>query len=127
MALSHPTPVRTTLANVIKTAIDVGTGPGVLELKNSGGAVLATIILNKPCGTVTNGVLTYNVSPLPRDPLGDANGTAALFSIKDSNNTEVYSGTVTATGGGGDVEMISTSVIQNLPVEISDMSYGASA
>jgi hypothetical protein len=67
------------------------------------------------------------VSPLPRDPLGDANGTAALFSIKDSAGTEVYSGTVTATGGGGDVEMISTSVIANLPVEITDMSYGASA
>jgi hypothetical protein len=127
MALSHPAPIRTALANVIKTAIDAGSGPGFLELKNSGGAVLASIILNKPCGTVTNGVLTYTVSPLPRDPLGDANGTAALFSIKDSTGVEVYSGTVTATGGGGDVEMISTSVIANLPVEISDMSYGASA
>lgn len=126
MAVSHPTAIRTDLANLILTKIDAGPGAGVLEIKNSGNAVLATIPLNDPAGTVANGTLTFDIDPLPRDPLGDATGTAALFSLKDSAGNEVYSGTISAVGGGGDLEMINTQIIQNLPVELTAMSYSAS-
>lgn len=126
MAISHPTAVRTAFANSILAAIDAGSGPGILEIKNSGNTVLSAIALNDPAGTVSAGTLTFNVSPLPRDPLGDANGTAALFSVKDSTGAEVYSGTISAVGSGGDLEMVSTTIVQNLPVELTSMSYSAS-
>jgi hypothetical protein len=126
MAISHPTAVRSNFANTILGLIDAGPGPGVLEIKNSGNAVLATITLNDPAGSVSNGTLNYDIDPLPRDPLGDATGTAALFSVKDSTGVEIYSGTISAVGGGGDLEMISTSIQQNLPVELTSMSYSAS-
>jgi hypothetical protein len=126
VAISHPTAIRTGLATNILNAIDGGSGSGILEIKNSGSTVLSVITLNKPCGTVANGTLTFDVDPLPRDPLGDANGTAALFSIKDSAGTEVYSGTISAVGGGGDLEMVSTTIVQGLPVELTSASYSAS-
>lgn len=126
MAISHTTAVRTALAELILSKIDAGAGPGVLDVKNSGGTILSSISLNKPAGVVVAGTLTFDIDPLPRDPTGDANGTAAAFTLKDSNNIDVYSGTISAVGGGGDLEMISTTIVAGLPVELTSMSYAAS-
>jgi hypothetical protein len=126
MAISHPTPVRTDLASLILAKIDAGAGPGVLEIQNSGAAVLASVVLNKPAGVVANGTITFDVDPLPKDTSGDANGTAALFTVRDSAGLAVYSGTISGVGGGGNLEMISTQIVQGLPVELTAMSYSAS-
>lgn len=55
---------------------------------------------------------------------GAAAGTAAHFRIKDSAGTTCHwQGTVTATGGGGDLTLDNTSIAISQAVSISSFSY----
>ena len=69
MAIKYVTAVRTTRITAVKTAIDVDTTAAKLMIYGgtpfAGGAVsLATFTLAYPCGTVTNGVLTFDCDPV---------------------------------------------------------------
>jgi hypothetical protein len=122
-----PASYRTTLKNTRMTAvrddIDSGTGPGVLQIGTAGMAVvLADITLADPCGTVASGVLTF--SGMPRsDTSANATGTAAAARIRDSSGNDIVTGlTVTATGGGGDIQLNSVSISTGQTVEITSAS-----
>ena len=54
------------------------------------------------------------------DPSADATGTAAHYRIYDSGDTTcMEQGTVTVTGGGGDLTLSTVSVTAGLPVSIT--------
>jgi hypothetical protein len=89
----------------------------------TGGAVttlLAELVLSDPSGTVSNGVFTF--SAITADAAADANGTAAWFRIVDSNNAFVMDGDLTATGGGGDITINTTSIVQNAQVSVTSFT-----
>lgn len=82
----------------------------VLKWQTSGDADLVSFTLPTTSGAVSGGVLTLDFDP-------DINGTAsgsgdvAKFRLYQSDGTtEVLSGTVTANGGGGDIETTSANV-----------------
>lgn len=118
MAVTYTTAVKTARMNAVKDQIDAGDGAGKLEIGTSGMAsVLATITLDDPCGTVTNGVLTF--SSMPRsDTSADASGTAAAARIRDSNNTDVVTGLTVGTSGA-DIILDSTSITAGQTVTIN--------
>lgn len=47
-----------------------------------------------------------------------ASGTAGHFRLKQSGGTAVIDGTVTATGGGGDMQLGSTTITTGVPVDL---------
>ena len=122
MALGFATTLRTARAAQIVAAIDAGSGPGKCRIYNgtrpaTGGTVttlLAELTCSDPCGTVTNGVLT--LSTITADSSADNSGTATWFRIVDSAGTFVMDGSITATGGGGDGTMASTTITALNPV-----------
>lgn len=118
MAVTYTTAVKTARMNAVKDQIDAGAGAGVLEIGTSGMAsVLATITLADPCGTVTNGVLTF--SGMPRsDTSADASGTAAAARIRDSNNTDIVTGLTVGTSGT-DIILDSVSITAGQTVTIN--------
>lgn len=61
------------------------------------------------------------------DTSADASGTAAYYRIYDSASTPVCheQGTVTATGGGGDLELDNTSIASGQKVEITGYTWTA--
>lgn len=65
--------------------------------------------------TSTNGVLTAS-DPAAASPA--AAGTAGYFRLKQSGGTAVLDGTVTATGGGGDLQLGSTTITVGVPVDL---------
>lgn len=50
-----------------------------------------------------------------------ATGTATFFRLVNNAGTAVYQGTVTATGGGGNLELITTSITSGQPVQVSSL------
>lgn len=129
MALGFATTLRTARASQIVAAIDAGAGAGKLRLYNgtrpaTGGAVttlLAELTFSDPCGTVTSGVLTF--SAIASDASADTTGTATWFRIVDSTGAFVLDGTITVTGGGGDITMTSTSIQAGVTVDATSLVF----
>lgn len=128
MALTHATATRNAIADLIDTLVNTGSGSnGQIVIKDSGSTTLATINLADPAfGAAASGVITLQSVPVT-DTSADATGTAATFSLLDKDGTTILSGTVTATGGGGDMELVSTSITSGQPVQITSLTYTASA
>jgi hypothetical protein len=88
-------------------AIDAGSANGVLEVGTANvGTVLLTSTLTKPCGTVANGVLTFN-SNLTQF-LGLANGVASEARIRTSNGTVIVSELTVGTANADIIMPITT-------------------
>lgn len=110
MALQYSVSVRNARLDVVESTI--GTTP-IMEIRTGAppancaaadsGSVLAT--LNLPSDWMAAaGSGTKAKSGTWQDTSADATGTAAHFRIKDSGGTTCHmQGTVTATGGGGDL------------------------
>jgi hypothetical protein len=126
MAITHSTTARNALATQILTLIDADAGAGKIEIYTAGrAALLATLTCTDPCGSVANGTLTF--SAIAQDNAADATGVAALFDVKDFSGDLIFSGTITATGGGGDVTMPSTSITAGEPVQMTSLTYSVGA
>jgi hypothetical protein len=117
MAVTYTTTLKSTRMTAVLTAIDAGSGAGKLEIGTSAmGAVLATITLADPAGSVTNGVLTLT---MPKsDTSADGSGTAAAARIRDSDNNDVVTGLTVGTSGT-DIVLDSTSITAGQTVTIS--------
>lgn len=116
MALGIVTAARNDMATALLAKIDAGAGPGRLQIYSgtrpaTGGAattLLAELTLSDPAGTVANGELTF--SAVTADNQANATGVATWARIVDSTGAFVVDASVTVTGGGGDVEINSTSI-----------------
>ena len=111
MAITHPTTIRNGIADYVVDQIDAGAGAGDIQIATTAfGTILATLACSDPAaGNAASGVATFNA--ITDDSSADATGTAAVFRIRDSDTNEVFQGTVTATGGGGDMELSSISIV----------------
>jgi hypothetical protein len=108
---------------------DAGAGAATLEIREGAqpadaddaatGTVLATFTLNDPAfDAASGGSCALDVDPAISDT-ADASGTAGWFRIKDSNGVTVVDGDITATGGGGDIELDNTSINSGQTVNIT--------
>lgn len=107
MAIQFSTAVRNARLDAIETAI--GTSPVLKILTGVGGTVLATLTLPSDwMAAASSG--SKAKSGTWEDTSADATGTAARFELFASDGTTLHiNGTVTATGGGGDMTVANTS------------------
>lgn len=80
MAVTHSTAVRTSIATAVMDAIDAGSA-GLLKFRLSGtvgspGTAAATLTLSDPCGSVSNGVLTFSAITSDTNAAGNASPVA---------------------------------------------------
>jgi hypothetical protein len=97
------TSVRTSRATAIRDAIDAGSGAGKLRIYSgsqpanantaASGTLLLELVLQDPCGTVTSGVLTFDISPAITDD-ALATATAGWGRFLDSDDNAVIDGLV---------------------------------
>lgn len=111
-------------------------GPGRAELWNSGqieirdgtqpttaddpvtGTVLATFTLDaSPLQAASGG--TASLADLPLQDTAAASGTATWYRVYDSGGSAVEDGDVSGTGGGGAMELSSTTVTAGVQVKIT--------
>lgn len=101
-----------------------GSVPATCATADSG-TVLATINLPSDwMAAASSG--TKSKSGTWQDASADATGTAGHFRIYDSGGTTCHhQGTVTATGGGGDMTLDNTSIASGQSVTISGYTFTA--
>jgi len=129
MALVHDTAIRNSLADLVVDAIDAGAGAnGRIEFQTSANVQVSTLAFAAPAfGDAANGTATAN--PIITDT-NATGGVVAKFVIYDEPTTAgnvILSGTVTAIGGGGDIELTSTLIAPGDSVAIDSLTYTASA
>lgn len=104
-------------------ASDIGAG-AIIEIRSGAKpttpetAASGTLLVSIPISgsfTSTGGVLTA-ADPAAAAPA--ASGTAGHFRLKKSGGTAVLDGTVTAAGGGGDLQLGSTTVTTGVNVDL---------
>lgn len=130
MAISLTLRARNTSGNSIVSLIDVGTrNPnGYMEIRSGTkptspqepalGTLLATLSFSNPAfGPFSGGSSTANT--IAPDISIDETGTAGWFRIFDRDNATVLDGTITAVGGGGDIEFDNINFVKGGTVEIT--------
>jgi hypothetical protein len=121
---------KTNTLNAIKTDIDSGGAAGKVRIYSGSmpadpdtaatGTLLAELPLSYPCGTIGSGTLTF--SSITQDSAADNSGTAGYFRVLTSANTSIFDGDVSATGGGGMLQLNTTSIVAGGPVLITSMT-----
>lgn len=131
MALTHINTtvlVRNGLANYVVDLLDAGVTDttGDLIIMAAADAVVATLTwtATPAFGAAAGGTATMNAI---NDDTNAAGGTAIAFKFQDRDNNEIFRGTVTATSGGGDIELSSTAIGVGDTVSITSFTYSSSA
>lgn len=132
MAIQYSTTVRNAQLDALETAIGTsavlkirtGSAPANVATADSG-TVLATMTLPSDwLAAASSG--SKAKSGTWQDASADATGTAAHFRIYASDGTTAHiQGTVTATGGGGDLTLDNTSIASGQSVTISSFTLTA--
>jgi len=133
MATRVPDSRRNAIVDSLVDALDAGAGAGIVRIYQGtqpadadsahGSTLLVEIDLNDPAfGAASGGTATADVTPEPTGTAVAA-GTAQWFRALDSDGVDitdnVIDGSVTATGGGGDMEINNTSIEVDQVVNIT--------
>lgn len=133
MALSFAINTANAILNQITTRVDLGSGPGTIVLYSgsvpanantalSGNTVLAVLTCSDPsAASAASKTLTLNA--ITQDSSADATGDATFFRVVDSDGNVVLQGSVSAVGGGGDLQMNTSAVVSGGPVQITSCSF----
>jgi len=106
----------TDLLNSGSIEIRTGASPGVDSAAT--GTLLGTLPLSATAfGTWSAGSATANA--ITQDASADATGTAGYFRALNAGSGAVIDGTITATGGGGDLELNSVSITAGATIDIT--------
>jgi hypothetical protein len=130
MAITHVTAVRNAAADAVVDRIDAGVADanGDLVLMAAGDVEVATLEMANPAyGDAGAAVAGRADSNAIADDTNATGGTLALFKIQDRDNGEVFRGTVTGVGGGGDIEASSATVNASDTVQCTGLNYAAPA
>lgn len=130
MGMSLAVSAANAMANAIAALVDAGSGPGTVKIYSGAkpatvataptGTLLCTVVLGDPAFAAASGGVITGADPAPQNPT--AAGTAGWFRAADSAGTAVYDGTVSATGGGGDMQLSNTSLASGISVDITALS-----
>jgi len=109
MSVVLSTCARDESCNAIVDLPDVG-GAGTLEFYTAGMALLLAELPFSATAFGASSVGVASADTITQDTSANNTGTAELFVFKNGDDQPVLSGTVSATGAGGDIELNTTSI-----------------
>jgi hypothetical protein len=123
------TAARNAVADALAALVDAGPAAGTIQIRSGAqpatandpatGTLLATITVADPSfAAAVAGVATLDTTPV-LSTTGVAAGTAGWFRVLDSTGATVMDGAITATAGGGELELNTTTISIGLTVQIS--------
>lgn len=132
MTLRINTSVRDAMVNAVKALIDAGSGAAKIRIYTgsqpatvataASGTLLADIPFADPSfGATATGSAAADVTPVLTATASNS-GTAGWFRILDSDNNALIDGAITATGGGGELTLATTSVTSGLAVSVTALT-----
>jgi hypothetical protein len=121
--LTYPPATRTVLVDALTDLIDGGS----IEIRSgtrpasaadaATGTLLATITLESPSFAGGSAGVATVADPDPVD--ADADGTASWFRAFTSGAATAFDGSVTQTGGGGDITLATVELVEGLSIDIT--------
>lgn len=122
MSVSHPTAVRTGIADHVVDQLDPS---GKIIMQTSGGVTVATLPFSATAfGNAASGVATAAAITSDTNAVG---GTIAKAELQTSGGTAKVLCSVTATGGGGDITLSSVIISAGQTVALTSLTYTAPA
>lgn len=130
MATRISTAAAAAACNGVVDTLD-GASPGYVEVRTGSqpatvataatGTLLGTLTLSNPAfgNATTASPAVATASAITGDTVADATGTAGWFRAYTSGGTGVIDGSITATGGGGDMTLNTVSVIAGGDIEVT--------
>lgn len=129
MATRLSTNGRNAVSNSIIALVDADVGAGTIQVRTGAqpatgdtpatGTLLATLTLADPsAGAAVAGVATFDTTPTLTATIV-ATGTAGWFRVFDFSGDAVFDGAITATGGGGEMELATVSLTSGATLEIT--------
>lgn len=124
MAITLATGARNAAADGIVDLVDVS-GPGTIEIKTAASTVAgtseaATLTFSATAfGAAASGTATANAITSDTNATG---GTASDYTVFDGLGAAIWQGSVTATSGGGDLELSTVSIGATDTVSISSFT-----
>lgn len=123
--------LKNSRSTLIKTAIDADINAGEVRFysetmpETTGGAIttqklIATCVLSKPCGSVSNGVLTFDT--INDDLVADANGTIGFGRVVDGAGNFVLDGDAGLINSNAFFKFASLVAVAGGTVKINSMS-----
>ena len=122
---------RNAATDAVVDLIDVGPAAGTLKIYTGtqvatgdtaeAGTLLATVVLSDPAFGASASGTAAGADPAAVNPTGT--GTAGWFRVEDSTGANVFDGSVTATGGGGDLQLSNVSLAPGINVDITSFAY----
>lgn len=125
------TAARSAAADAAVAEIDKGSSPGHLYFQDSSSGEVAKInfeeVNEHAFGGATSGEATLNNTPLSDSDVAGgtiATGTSPYGAlIRDSDDTTIFSLSVTVSGGGGDIEISSLTFSSGETLRLDSMTY----
>jgi len=122
-AVTHPSAVRTAIADLVVDRLDAGAGAGVLVFQTAASAAVATLTFSDPAfGAASSGTATASAITSDTNATG---GTVSKFETRDSNAVAVFLGAVSTSGS--DINLSSLAVGAGDTVSMSSLTYSAPA
>lgn len=124
MAVTHPSSMRSLIADTVVDTLDAGSTFAELLFQDSGSTTLVTLTFASTAfGAASSGVATAEAIT---DGTVLVGGTATIGLIQTSTqNNEVLSCSVTSTGGGGDIELSSNVLSTGQTLSMTALTYTA--
>lgn len=117
MTLTYSTAMRNRQANSFGTGIDSGASDGVIKIYDSGDVLLVTLTFSSTSfHNAAGGVATANTIT---SGTAVAGGTASYFLFEDSDGVYSEQGSITVTGGDGDMKLESLTITLGQIVSIT--------
>lgn len=127
---------RNAAVDAIVDLLDAGAGAAYIEIRTGSqpatantaatGTLLGTLTCSDPAfGAAASGTAT--ASTITGDSSADATGTAGWFRAYDSTGAAVIDGSITATGGGGDLQLSSVSIVAGGTINITSWTVSIAA
>ena len=132
MAIAHYSrAISTACVTAINDAVNGGSGAGVIKFYTTpmpsattvgitSQTLLGTCTCSDPAGVESGGTLTF--SAITQDSSADATGTAVWARVLDSAGTVCMDLDVTVTGGGGYIQMPTTSIVAGGPIAFTSFT-----
>lgn len=131
MATRISTAAAKAACDAVVDLLDGGAGAAYVEIRTgaqpatvataASGTLLGTLTCSDPAfgNATTASPSVATASAITSDTSADASGTAGWFRAYDSAGTAIIDGSITGTGGGGDMELDNTSIVAGGVIAIS--------
>lgn len=125
MAITHASAVRDAIANLIDDQVNGGSGDtgGDIVLRDSTTILVEIEFSATAFGAASSGTIT--AADVPLAGVAGASGEADNFQIRNKSDTVILSGSVTAAGGGGDIQIDNINIASSQDVILNSLTYSA--